>query len=34
MFTHLRKALREVPQQQGFPEKAVWPEPPVTVSGE
>lgn len=29
-----RKALREVPQQEGFPEKAVWPEPPVTVSGE
>ncbi|ELY3545785.1 phage tail assembly chaperone [Cronobacter turicensis] len=29
-----RKALREVPQQDGFPVKAVWPVPPVVVSGE
>ncbi|EKY3246281.1 hypothetical protein RBA21_003688 [Cronobacter dublinensis] len=28
------KALREVPQQGGFLVKAVWPVPPVTVSGE
>ncbi|ELQ6171695.1 hypothetical protein R2294_003073 [Cronobacter dublinensis] len=29
-----RKVLREVPQQEGFPEKTVWPVPQVTVSGE
>ncbi|EGT5666275.1 hypothetical protein AGJ02_14905 [Cronobacter sakazakii] len=29
-----RRALREVPQQEGFPEKTDWPVPPVTVSGE
>ncbi|EOU9530402.1 phage tail assembly chaperone [Cronobacter dublinensis] len=29
-----RKVLREVPQQDGFPVKAVWPVPPVVVSGE